>query len=239
MADAPLIQRLARAILVRGRCDRYQIGRTKLVKMLYLLDCEYYRYVGRTLTGADWIFHHYGPYARDLVEAVEATPGIRFFQRPLPDGERDFIDYAVEDDGSGATRFPLEIQGLLDRVFEDWAGADLAGLLDHVYFETPPMLDARRGDRLDFSRIPRAGAAPPEPVDPYRLLDAETRERLRRGWEEAKTRRARKVRVPFVPDAEYLGASAAMDAAERRPSPEAEVRMAPGDEEAFSKARTG
>ena len=46
--------------------------RTKVAKLLYLVDVEYYRRHGRTLTELAWRFLHYGPYAVEIEPLLQS-----------------------------------------------------------------------------------------------------------------------------------------------------------------------
>jgi len=61
----------------RAERDGLQIGTTKLIKLLYLVDCEYFKWTRATLTGATWVFYHYGPYSSELIDVINRTPGVR------------------------------------------------------------------------------------------------------------------------------------------------------------------
>ncbi len=131
--------------------ERIPLGVTRLVKLLYLLDVEHYRRFGRRFTDLDWVFYHYGPYAFELEnilgqsamerEEIPLAGGkmIKRLKRPEESPEPDRLDYKAE--------------GIVGALLRDWGTVDLRELLDHVYFETEPMLHATRGDRLDFSSI--------------------------------------------------------------------------------------
>src|SRR5690242_20145818 len=45
--------------LVKRRPD---LGRTQIVKLLYLVDLEAHRQLGKPITEVQWKFHHHGPY---------------------------------------------------------------------------------------------------------------------------------------------------------------------------------
>src|SRR5690348_15440932 len=47
------------------------VGKTKLLKLLYLSDIEYFRVFRRTLTGFDWRFYLYGPWAPQFDEILQ------------------------------------------------------------------------------------------------------------------------------------------------------------------------
>jgi hypothetical protein len=53
-------------ILERAENQKIPIGKTRLIKLLYLIDIENYRLNQKVLTGLDWIFYKYGPYAFEV-----------------------------------------------------------------------------------------------------------------------------------------------------------------------------
>jgi hypothetical protein len=144
-----------------------QVGKTKLVKLLYLLEVEFYRENRQRLTDLKWVFFHYGPYPVGLDDLLE-SPDIEVLPRRLTDGRR-FEEVTVADAGQSGAGFDPALERLARRVVDNWGGLELSHLLNYVYFETEPMMHAVRGDVLDFSTV-----KPPEPVrnivvDPKRL----------------------------------------------------------------------
>jgi len=168
------LQRLIQAILSRVHEREGSVTKTKLLKYLYLFDLEAFHRQGRTITGFDWVFHLYGPWApqydrlyTDLVKGgvMRVTPGTR------PDLDTEFIS---------ATR-RVELQEVVDdtglelafrHIVDDWADRRLGEMLDYVYFHTEPMLEARRGERLDFGQ-------PTGPREPLTLSDRPREDRRR------------------------------------------------------------
>ncbi len=122
---------------------------TRLVKLMYLSELEYYRLNRRRLTDLEWKFYHYGPYPfglRDLlgeplIDTSEWKGGKVSKQLMLD--EDKFMNVTAE----------AELEALISEVVKMWGDADLNQLLDYVYFETEPMQTARRGDALDFSAV--------------------------------------------------------------------------------------
>ena len=54
-----IVHDICYSLLSRASHDRIAVGTTKLVKLFYLIDCEYYRWHRKTLTEAQWIFYHF------------------------------------------------------------------------------------------------------------------------------------------------------------------------------------
>lgn len=135
--------------IVLQRCEQERMLpplKTRLVKLLYLAELEYYRRTRRRLTNLDWMFYHFGPYAFSLAPY-------------LGDPDVDTLPLELQRLTSsgpgtrGETGFDHDAEAAVTDVVHEWGNADLNTLLDYVYFETEPMQSARRGDALDFSSV--------------------------------------------------------------------------------------
>src|SRR5437016_2046284 len=163
--NTALVQDIAFYLLNRAYSERVGVGTTKLVKLFYLIDHEFYRWHRRTLTETAWRFHHFGPYCEELVEAAGSALGIQ--AEPVTEFAEGkfFRGYRVTEARPEVGRdWPAPVRGIVDSVFHRWAPVELPLLLDYVYFETQPMLHATRFALLDFSVIPN----PKEPVEAAR-----------------------------------------------------------------------
>ena len=154
-------------------------AKTKLVKLLYLVDVENYRRSRRTLSGLHWYFYHYGPYAFEIDDALDEL-SLDVPQESIKTGSGHNA-IVFRPDRSMRSRLG-EFVGtpelrLVDRVIQKWAETELNPLLNHVYFYTEPMADAERGEPLDFSTIQRhrpqrsiegSLEMPPDRLDEYR-----------------------------------------------------------------------
>ena len=140
-----------------------KIGRTRLVKLLYLVEYEYYKQKRERLTALKWFFHHYGPFAHELTELVNGKLAlVEEEERELDSGGiaklmgfRDPEEFK-DKDFIGDIRTEFIIKGVVDA----WCDADINKLLNYVYHYTEPMEEAKKGDLLDFSRI-RVSITPP------------------------------------------------------------------------------
>jgi len=148
--NAPNFRAAVRYLLERAQDKEIPVGKTRLVKLLYLLDVEVYRLCLSSFTGLDWIFYKYGPYSHE-VEAALSQLDISEVDIPIG-GSRVFqkLGIDLEED---ASRLEIETKAAIERLLAEWGTADLNELLDHVYFETEPMLKAEFKQRLDFSTI--------------------------------------------------------------------------------------
>ena len=72
------------------------------------------------------------------------------------------------------------MRGVIDSVYQRWAAVELQLVLDYVYFETQPMLHAKRFEPLDFSVIPNPRERVESARDFSTLIPKEKGEQLRR-----------------------------------------------------------
>lgn len=189
----PELEELIRYVVGRSRDRGATLTRTKLVKLLYLIDVSRSEGLGgRTLTGLRWRFLHYGPYAPELGATLEELEnrdvifGGKFGDATLYRGARDVPDPQA---------WPASICLSVDRVVDDWAGAELNRLLDYVYFHTTPMKGAQRGEDLDFSSVERE--RPHAKLEAPNVSDA-----LRNGLDQWRLRRGQLVPAPGLPIAD-------------------------------------
>ena len=137
------------------------VGRTSLMKLVYLVDVQHYRRFGRQATSVKWLFHHYGPYAYELDPAINPlgdyldeseltwtassgkAAGYRYTRR---EGWRE-IEAAFN------SNFSAPVKRSVANVIDQWGLEPLHTILDYVYFETEPMQGAKRGEYLDFSKV--------------------------------------------------------------------------------------
>jgi hypothetical protein len=201
----PDLRALIAYIVAGARERRVTLNRTRLVKLLYLVDVESVRTRREPVTGVAWVFLDFGPHAGELVHLLEDLERRTALYRAMPDDAPDGEDWLA---GTRRT---------VDSVIERFAALPLNALLDHVYFRTGPMAGAQRGLLLDMSRA-RDDAGPrraPALRAPARADGVE--ERLA-GWRASTARRLGPVAVD--PGVGRPGRSA-LDPAVRRLGPSA------------------
>ena len=181
--NADLTQSIVYHLISRAKsAGVFDLGATKLVKLLYLIDYEFFRWSRKTATGAPWIFYHFGPYSEELVTLARQSPGVKFLDLIDLDGERSFKGCELAEYlPDRLEEQPLPLKAAVNHVCDRWLGADLPTLLDYVYFHTEPMKDAVRLQPLDFSKIAdaRTMGKPEQSPNIGSLVSSATKELLR------------------------------------------------------------
>jgi hypothetical protein len=125
----------------------------RLVKFLYLIDLEHQRRYDHILTGLDWVYHFYGPYAFEIPE-IGASLGFDLQREEFVSagGHSGNLLHAWEpQDFPAELDYGLEV--LVNGLLDVWANVETDLLLQYIY-RTEPMMRAQRGDKLDFSIVP-------------------------------------------------------------------------------------
>lgn len=141
---------------ITSLCSPDQLGRTKIAKIVWLSDVEYFRMNGTTISGSDdYVKDEYGPRHRGLYGAVEklrADGKVVESPRPTPLGiRRELIPLTTPD----VSKFTADEIAVVDRIatFISKMSAKDASDLTHD--------DLWKAAYL-FERIPVAAAAPVE-----------------------------------------------------------------------------
>jgi hypothetical protein len=144
-------------------------NKTKLLKLLYLADIEYFRDAGSLLTGFKWVYHLYGPWAGEydkVLNQLAAENVIALKPGTRVDFDTVFIEPQVEA-VLDKVELPLPTYLAIKNSVAVWATEPTSLLLDYVYFHTEPMQTAQKGKPIDFSTV-----VPRDQIQPYKRANS-------------------------------------------------------------------
>jgi len=130
-----------------------KVSKTKLLKLLYLFDIEWYRTHQQTFTGFDWQFYLLGPWTD------EYDPALDKFEGNGIDREKSKDAYGTEFISTPDTVRPRDLfatreeEIILEDIVRTWAKVPTEEILNHIYFRTEPMDEAVRYEKLDFTKV--------------------------------------------------------------------------------------
>lgn len=133
----------------------------RLVKFIYLVDLYHARLKGgQTLTGFPWKFIYYGPYCGEAMQCIDQAVHEGLLCKETYDSyfgdDKEYSIFTCKDEKVEEIEESIHI-GILGQIQKAirTLGDDTPQLLDHVYFDTEPMANIRKGDLLDFSKAGR------------------------------------------------------------------------------------
>src|SRR3954454_2497335 len=121
----PELRGLISYIVAKARDRGITLNRTKLVKLLYLIDVERVRSRRDLLTGLEWVFFHYGPYAFELIDTLEAMEGSELTAQPW----HGSVLYRGAPGAPDGGDWPAGTKATVDGVLKRFAPLDLNELL--------------------------------------------------------------------------------------------------------------
>jgi hypothetical protein len=161
------------------------VTKTKLLKLLYLFDVEFFRANRKIFTGFEWKFFHLGPWTSEYEPVINSLLARgTLLEQPSARSEYDTKFFRSSE--------PCELSGLfssfaeeaiLRRVLNAWGENSTGEILDYVYFRTEPMEHGVRNERLDFTHISQE-----EPAKYVRNPSGVTKKDIRRLRAELATR---------------------------------------------------
>jgi len=162
-------EKLINAIVFFARNTRH-CGKTKLFKLLYLLDFHHFRATGRSVTGLEYRAWKHGPVPFELVQEWDAlepdlAAAIEVVPEPVHDYDRLRIEPKVEFDNRHFTKRELQFMQELAARHRDEMTRPLVGL---THEERGPWDKIWDGGHGNDARIPYALAVPDD--DPNRKV---------------------------------------------------------------------
>jgi len=216
--EAMNIEKLIAAIVTWVVGEGSYVTKTKILKLLYLFDVEYYRVYRRTFTGFTWKFFHLGPWATEFGPTLDQLVGrgtLLQQQGSNADFETSFYRAAERIDPR-APFSSVKDESILRSVLKRWGTSSTGEILDYVYFQTAPMEAGIRNAPLDFSLIQSE-----QPAVYTRSSSGKTKAELLKlrskfEAEQAQRKAGRNQPFEFTPpkyDEEYLNALAKLETA--------------------------
>ncbi len=137
-------------VAILGRCG--SLSRTNLMKLVYLIDWEYAKRNGRTYTGLEYTFYHYGPFAAEVTQiASSAELGFHVVPYLSYGGNMGYSHSLLDPNLDDVVGLPSEVWYTVDKVFSQVDHRNLEELLEYVY-STEPMQSANRGEVLNMTK---------------------------------------------------------------------------------------
>lgn len=105
------------------------VGRTRLMKIVFLVDALSMKSLGKRITSVEWRRWHYGPFSKDILDELDRLvedgdvltdigPEVRYFSLneppSLPSDVREVVDKVIREYGF------LPLRKLLERVYKEY-----------------------------------------------------------------------------------------------------------------------
>lgn len=129
-----------------------ELTKTRITKLVYLIDWENIKKNNKQITDINWYFDHYGPYVSDVLDEadkddcirIESTTSnfgtIKYIVRPKNDKNELIYNNLTDDEIS-----------IIEKVIQDTKSFSWNKFIDYVY-STEPIKESDRYSSLDLKR---------------------------------------------------------------------------------------
>lgn len=141
-------------------CKKYpykkELSRSRLTKLVYLVDLDHYRKFHKLATEIDWKYDNHGPFTWDVHEAAQSlhdTTGIIDIEEKANMFGSRKMEYVIRDGKEMETAsLDKTIIACIDSVIEETKQLNYNDFIKYVY-KTAPMENAEQYYELDFSKV--------------------------------------------------------------------------------------
>jgi hypothetical protein len=146
----PSRQEIATALFARCLEHDHKPGKVQFTKYLYLVDYCYWRLKGRLASDIPWMFYHFGPWSPAAEECMAALADDYGFS--WREEESFVLRFASRLEEP--VRLDLTLEAIIKRILSAFKDREPMVVVEYTYSQTEPMLNARRGEQLDFASVP-------------------------------------------------------------------------------------
>lgn len=123
------------------------ITRTKIVKLLFLLDYVNYVNNGKKITNISYDYYYYGPYSRKIIDVIDDMKNENLLSESEHFNSNGNVYYIYSTNSE--TQNPEQLldsdeTNTFEEVVKKYGHLSLKQLLEYVY-STPPIRDNRQG----------------------------------------------------------------------------------------------
>src|SRR5713101_6841515 len=134
LMDTPSTEKLMVAIVTWVVEQGSFVTKTKLLKLLYLFDVEYYRAHRQTFTGFSWKFFHLGPWAAEFDPTLDGLVLDAALVQQRSSSELETVLYKPAERLDLCEAFGnVKDEFILKGVLRMWGTRTTGEILDYVY----------------------------------------------------------------------------------------------------------
>lgn len=123
----------------------YELTKTRLTKLVYLIDWDSSIECGKQLTDIEWYFNHYGPFVSDVFDTADEDSDLRIVEKVSNFGTKKFlVESKIEKSELQFELSESEIK-IIDEVIDKTKSMNWNEFIDHVYSTFPIVKSEKYG----------------------------------------------------------------------------------------------
>ncbi len=123
----------------------FELTKTRLTKLIYLIDWEYSLEVGEQLTDIEWYFNHYGPYVSDVFDTADEDSDLKIVEKVSNFGTKKFLVESKIEKSDLQFELTESEMKIIDKVINKTQSMNWNEFIDYVYSTFPIVKSERYG----------------------------------------------------------------------------------------------
>ena len=125
-----------------------RVSRTKVMKLLYLIDRVCTEVYGEKCTGASWRLWWHGPFSREVLDVLDELEAQGIVESEVLEHDRGVaVLYSLKEDLGVKGIFDERLRSIIREVVVKWGRRSLDEILEYVY-SLPEVRSSSLGDPL-------------------------------------------------------------------------------------------
>lgn len=135
-------------------CSKDKIGKTRLVKLIYLADLKYCELFGRTITSAKYIKYHYGPYSFDIERSIKYLKDMGHISISKRETKKGTLVNLIETKkGSQFTKLSRREKMVLNNIMRTWLNKPTDEIVEETKNTIPYIRAEHISEPIQFKNV--------------------------------------------------------------------------------------
>ncbi|MFS9186605.1 Panacea domain-containing protein [Streptococcus infantis] len=131
--------------IIKKYSNNYELTKTRITKLVYLVDWESALMTDKQLTDIKWYFDHYGPYVSDVFDTADEDSELTIVEKVSNFGTKKYIVEAKFDKDNLIIDLDENEKSIIDRVIEETKNMNWNDFIDYVYSTYPIEISEKYG----------------------------------------------------------------------------------------------
>lgn len=133
---------------------RITLSKARLVKIVYLVDWKAAVEYGHQMTDVEWYFNHYGPYVKEIIDMIDASPLFlkRHYLNQFGNPAEEILLNSESDINKLKAALSEENCKIIDYVLSITKDMGYMEFLRLIY-STYPIIKSNKFDKMDLGKL--------------------------------------------------------------------------------------
>ncbi len=138
--------------IIKKYPNNYELTKTRITKLVYLVDWESALMTREQITDIDWYFDHYGPYVSDVFDTADEDSELAIVEKVSNFGTKKYVVEAKAGKDSLIIDLDKSEESIIDKVIDNTKNMNWNEFIDYVY-STFPIVNSEKYGVLNLVKL--------------------------------------------------------------------------------------